>query len=74
MQLGGISLLLTNLVLSKRAFLNFLFQTKLLRQCLGHVDACRVLRKKIGIGGLNSSLKGDKNIFLCSLSTFLPND
>ena len=58
----------------KTSFFKFFFQTKLLRKCLGHVDACRVLRKKIGIGGLNSSLKGDKNIFLCSLSIFLPND
>ncbi|RMX46042.1 hypothetical protein pdam_00002015, partial [Pocillopora damicornis] len=43
--------------------------TKLLRQCLGHVDACRVLRKKIGIGGLNSSLK-DESILLLALYEF----
>ncbi|CAH3120833.1 unnamed protein product [Pocillopora meandrina] len=44
-------------------------KTKLLRKCLGHVDACRVLRKKIGIGGLNSSLK-DESLLLLALYEF----
>ncbi|PFX17617.1 Testis-expressed sequence 11 protein [Stylophora pistillata] len=34
----------------------FCYKTKLLKQCLEYVDASRVLRKKIGIGGLDESL------------------
>ena len=43
-------------------------QNKLLRQCLEHVEACRDLRKKIGIGGLCNSQKGSRNNVLCLLS------
>ncbi|XP_022778011.1 testis-expressed protein 11-like isoform X2 [Stylophora pistillata] len=44
-------------------------KTKLLKQCLEYVDASRVLRKKIGIGGLGSSLK-DESLLLLALYEF----
>ena len=46
--------------------LKFFFpQNKLLRQCIEHVEACRDLRRKIGIGGSGSSQKGSRETVLC---------